>query len=161
MKELARTEQNSVLSGTKLSNRKSTTILKSFFQYRQLLLVHSHSIEWQCLVMYWSMTSLYLLSIVQEIALLNKSPVLPLKIKRFQITEMSELSKVPFVLLPSFSAYMIFRSSLSCSSLHNQHLFLLSQIGSQSSSTVRGGIKAPPTNLASSRRKLNVAVAFA
>ena len=59
--------------------------------------------------------------------IINQQSALILEIERFQITEMSELSKVPFMLLPCFSASIIFRSSFGCSSLHNQHLFFLWQ----------------------------------
>ena len=70
--------------------------------------------------MYWSIASLFLFSIFQEIALLNKSPALTLKVKRFQLIEMSELPKVPFMLLPSFSVRIIFQSSFGCSSHRTQ-----------------------------------------
>lgn len=115
MRELVRT----VFSGTKAFQQEQHCNFEQL-PLVQLLLVLSHSIEWQCLVVYWSIASLFLFSIFQEIALLNKSPALPLKVKRFQLIEMSGLPKVPFMLLPSFSVHIIFQSSLGCSSYRTQ-----------------------------------------
>lgn len=162
MKELTRTEQNSVLSEAKHSNRNSTTvILKSFLPYR-----HYFSPFSSC----WITMSCSALSSDKFLPSFycprNCLTTVFCSLYHWRQRDFKELNWVNCQKFPSLYCSLSVPASYleALSAVVHYTINIFSYCGRndcQSSSNDCGGIKAPPTNLASSRRKLNVAVAFA